>query len=97
AVKIRYGDFSTVNRQCKVGYTSHDPSLIAVALDLLSQAYDRRQRVRLVGVRFSNLVFGDHQIHLFEDAGKLIDLHQAMDKIRATYGLKAIHRAASFY
>jgi len=95
-VKIRYSDFNTINRQRRIAYTSHDPALIAVATELLQQVYDRRQRVRLVGVRFSNLVYGDHQINLFEDSGKIIDLHQAMDKIRSKYGHQAVRRAASF-
>ncbi len=96
AVKIRYSDFNTVSRQRKISYTSHDPALLAVARELLLELYDRRQRIRLVGVRFSHLAYGDHQINLFSDAGKIIDLHQAMDTVRAKYGRRAVMRGASY-
>lgn len=42
----------------------------------------------------SYLVSGGHQINLFEDSDKIINLYQAMDKIRERYGDRAVIRAA---
>jgi DNA polymerase-4 len=49
--------------------------------------------VRLIGVKFSHLVGGAHQINLFEDSEQMINLYQAMDKMRNRYGENAIQRA----
>ena len=49
--------------------------------------------VRLIGVKFSHLVEGAYQIDLFDDNEKTIKLYQAMDKVRARYGDRAIMRA----
>lgn len=95
-VKLKYADFNTVSKQRKVLYCSHDPTLISLVHALFDQLYERRVLIRLVGVRFSGLVQGDHQIDLFQDATKLISLHQAMDRIRSRFGTNAITRAASF-
>jgi DNA polymerase-4 len=50
--------------------------------------------VRLIGVRFSHLVGGAYQINLFEDSEELINLYQAMDRMRERYGDRAVIRAA---
>ncbi|WP_417445274.1 DNA polymerase IV [Joostella sp.] len=94
-VKLRYSDFQTVSKQLKIPYTSADHILITKVLDLFKQLYNRRLLVRLIGVRFSHLVQGSYQIHLFEDTEEMINLYQAMDKIRLRYGDKSVIRAAS--
>jgi DNA polymerase-4 len=55
--------------------------------------YERRVLIRLIGVRFSNMVGGTYQIRLFEDSEKLIKLYQAMDNLRNMYGKNAVKRA----
>ncbi|MEH6704638.1 MULTISPECIES: DNA polymerase IV [Flavobacteriaceae] len=95
AVKLRYSDFQTVSKQLKIPYTSADHILIAKVLELFHQLYNRRLLVRLIGVRFSHLVHGNYQIHLFEDTEEMINLYQAMDNIRLRYGDKSVIRAAS--
>jgi DNA polymerase-4 len=49
--------------------------------------------IRLIGVRFSSLVGGNQQLDLFDDRPEIINLYQAMDKIRLRYGSKAVGRA----
>ncbi len=93
AVKIRYADFNTYTRQCKVPYTSADHILIPKIVELFDRLYDKRLLVRLVGVRFSSLVHGNYQINLFEDTGEIINLYQAMDFIRQKHGDRSIIRA----
>ena len=63
-------------------------------MDLFKALYNRRLLVRLVGVKFSHLVEGGHQINLFEDDEKLIQLSQAIDTMRERYGDRAVISAA---
>lgn len=94
-VKIRYSDFETHTQQRRIAYSSSDHSLIKVVKELFDKLYNRRLLIRLVGVKFSHLVGGGHQIHLFEDAEEMINLYQAMDKMRIRFGESAVNRAIS--
>ena len=64
-VKIRYSDFQTYTLQKKIPYSAADHVIIPLVLELFRKRYDRRVLVRLIGVRFSHLVEGTHQISLF--------------------------------
>ena len=94
AVKVRYSDMQTYTKQRRIPYTSSDNVLIDTAKDLFNEVYNRRVRVRLVGVRLSHFVEGGQQINLFEDTEELISLYQAMDVLRNRYGMKAVIRCA---
>ena len=95
SVKIRYSDFQTYSKQRRIPYTSLDHTLINTTLELFEALYQRRVLIRLIGVRFSNLVGGSYQIRLFEDSEKLIKLYQSMDIIRNRYGKNAVKRAVT--
>lgn len=92
--KIRYSDFQTYTQQQRIPYSAMDHSIIPVVLNLYNKLYNRRLLVRLVGVKFSHLVEGGHQIHLFEDDEKLLHLSEAIDKMRERYGDRAVVNAA---
>ncbi len=92
-VKIRYSDFNTHTMQMRIPYTSCDHTLIATVKELFDKLFNKRLLIRLIGVRFSHLVGGGHQINLFEDSQEIIQLYQAMDKIRKRFGEDKIHRA----
>lgn len=92
--KIRYSDFQTYTQQQRIPYSAMDNQLIPVALDLFEKLYNRRLLVRLVGIKFSHLVSGGHQIHLFEDDEKLLNLSQAIDSMRERYGDRSVISAA---
>ncbi|MCG8574048.1 MAG: DNA polymerase IV [Flavobacteriales bacterium] len=92
-VKLRYSDFQTYTLQKRIPYSASDHTIIPVVLELYRRLYQRRVLVRLIGVRLSHLVEGGHQISLFEDSN-MINLYQAMDKIRDRYGDRAIMRAS---
>ncbi len=94
-VKIRYSDFSTYTRQMTIPYTANDRPLLAHARSLFDKLFDRRQLIRLIGLRFSGLVHGSPQLNLFEDSAEEIRLLESMDKIRRRFGPKAIVRGAS--
>ncbi|WP_226064546.1 DNA polymerase IV [Kaistella polysaccharea] len=95
-LKIRYANFDTETKQCKISYTSIDHTLARVALDLFEKLYTRRMRLRLVGLRFTNLVHGTYQMNLFEDSEQLINLYQAMDRMKNRFGKNALGRASGF-
>jgi DNA polymerase-4 len=92
--KIRYSDFQTYTQQQRIPYSAMDHNIIPVVLDLYQKLSNRRLLVRLIGVKFSHLVEGGHQIHLFEDDEKLLHLSKAIDKMRERYGDRAVVAAA---
>lgn len=94
AVKVRYSDFDTRTMQVRIPYTSADHLIIPHVKDLFDKLFKRRVLIRLIGVRFSHLVEGAQQINLFEDSEHMINLYQAMDKMRIRHGDRAVIRAA---
>ena len=64
-------------------------------MELYKKLYERRLLVRLIGVKFSHLVEGGYQIDIFDDNEKIINLYQAMDRMRERYGDRAVIRAVS--
>ena len=92
--KIRYSDFQTYTQQQRIPYSSMDHSIIPVVLELFRKLYNRRLLVRLIGVKFSHLVEGGHQINLFEDDEKFLNLSQAIDRMRERYGDRSVINAA---
>ena len=92
--KIRYSDFQTYTQQQRIPYSSMDHCIIPVVLGLYEKLYNRRLLVRLVGVRFSHLVEGGHQVNLFEDNEKHLHLSRAIDRMRERYGDRAVVAAA---
>ncbi|MDB4286222.1 DNA polymerase IV [bacterium] len=94
SVKLRYSNFDTVTRQARIAYTANDEVLIRKVLTLFDKLYQRRLLVRLVGVKFTQMVYGGHQVALFEDTEQKIDLYQAVDEIKHKFGTGAIKRAS---
>jgi DNA polymerase IV len=82
-VKIRYSNFDTETKQVHIAYTSSDHVILRVVQELFDKLYNRRMLIRLVGVRLSNLVHGNHQISLFDDTAETINLYEAIDHIRS--------------
>lgn len=93
-VKIRYANFDTETSQSKVHYTSADHTLTKTVLQLFDKLYQRRMRLRLIGIRFNGLVRGTYQINLFEDTQEMMSLYQTMDKIKRRFGEDAVARCS---
>lgn len=93
-VKLRYADFNTFTKQAKIPYTAQDGPLTAHALSLFERLYERRQAIRLLGVRFSELVPGSSQLNLFDDTEKEGRLLAAMDKIRDRFGKNSVKKGS---
>jgi DNA polymerase-4 len=92
-VKIRYSNFDTHTMQMRIPYTSFDHVLIPVTKELFRKVYQRRMLIRLIGVRFSYLITGTQQIDMFDDTPELINLYQAIDRMRLRYGREKLIRA----
>lgn len=95
AVTIRYANFEDVTGQAAIPYTALDAVLIGKVQELFRQVYQKRMLVRMVGVRFSNLVNGYEQIGLFTGPQERYGLYQAMDRIRLRFGEKAVTIAST--
>lgn len=94
-VKIRYSNFDTETKQVHIAYTSSDHVILRVVQELFDKLYNRRMLIRLVGVRVSNLVHGNHQINLFDDTAETIHLYEAIDRIKHKHGVEKLVRATT--
>lgn len=94
AVKIRYNNFDTEKKQVKIPYTSSDHVLIEKVTELFDRNYNRRMRLRLVGIELSGLVRGNAQMNLFEDTAGMTSLYQAIDRMKKRFGAGAIRRGS---
>jgi DNA polymerase-4 len=94
-VKIRYSNFDTETKQVHIPYTSSDHVLLRTVTDLFTKLYSRRMLIRLVGVRLSGLVHGNHQISLFDDTAESILLYEAIDRIKHKHGSEKLIRATT--
>lgn len=92
---IRYSTFEDVTKQATIPYTSLDSVLIRKTKEMFKQLYQKRVLIRLVGVRFSNLVNGFEQIDLYSESREQYSLCQSLDKIRRRFGPDAIKLASS--
>ena len=93
-LKLRYQDFDTHDMQQRIPYTAFDHVLRKTVNNLFDRLYNRRMRIRLVGVRLSDLVNGSPQLDLFDDNTEQTSLYAAMDKIKNRFGENAIHHSA---
>ena len=92
-VKIRYPDFETTSRQETIDHTSLDDLLIAKVKDLFTKLYRKGEPVRLLGVRFSQLIPFGMQMNLFNNTEERLNLYKAVDNIKDRFGGKSIIKA----
>jgi DNA polymerase-4 len=92
AVKIRYPDFQTHTRQLSIHPTSFDDEILKVVRELFHQLYDGKTSVRLIGVRFSELIEQHLQTDLFQNKLKKDKLYQAIDVVKKRYGKGSVGR-----
>ena len=96
-VKIRYTDFETHDIQQKIPYTNADHELFKVAHELFTRLFERRQLIRLIGIRFTHLIAGTYQINIFEDREEMIKLYQSIDHIKTRFGEALLVRGRSLF
>ncbi len=91
-LKLRYADFRTISRSRTMWPTCAEHEVHAVVLELFKKARTRDERVRLLGIKLSNLGFYDDQLELFRGRE---ELHRAVDEIRERFGFEAVGSAAA--
>jgi DNA polymerase-4 len=94
-LKIRYSDFETTTRQDTVDYTALDDVLIAKAKDLFKKTWQKGRPVRLIGVRFSQLIPISMQMSLFENNIEKLSLYKAVDDIKERFGKGVVKKAVN--
>ena len=94
-VKIRYSDFETTSRQETLDYTALDDVLIAKVKDLFNKSYQKGRPVRLLGVRFSQMIPITMQMSLFDKNVEKLQLYKAVDDIKERFGNKAVIKAVT--
>lgn len=94
-VKIRYKDFETTSRQETIDYTALDDQLIAKVKDLFNKSVQKGRPVRLLGVRFSQLIPFTMQMSLFDNNVEKLNLYKAVDNIKNQFGSKLVGKASS--
>jgi DNA polymerase-4 len=90
-LKLRYADFDTLTRSRTIAPTSAEGVVSGCVRKLFRANYDRRRRVRLLGVGLSNLVTGQRQLTLPFVAEGRPEVANAIDTIRDRLGYDAIH------
>lgn len=94
AIKIRFLDFTTVNRSTTLAEPSSVGQRIGVTAVTLFEQIDRRDPVRLVGVRAERLrPAGAAGMALWDDDADRRRLEDALDDARARFGVGTVTRA----
>ncbi len=97
-LKLRYADFRTLTRDVTLDEPTHlDSVIFENVLRLFDKARNPRVKIRLLGVRGSNLERATFQLGLLESPQKqkLDRLYQAADKVRERFGFGALKLARS--
>jgi DNA polymerase-4 len=96
-IKLRWPDFQTITRQMKLEQpTDQDLEIYNAASSLFTVAWKEGQKIRLLGVGIADLGAPLRQLSLFDRSWEEDErLLNAIDKIRAKYGSKALQRASS--
>lgn len=98
AVKVRYADFTTVERSHSLSSaTDSSPVISQAAQRLLAGLAQSGSAVRLVGVRVSKLVSAEsvgHQLTLDETTESLTAAEKAMDDVIDRFGSSAVARGS---
>jgi DNA polymerase-4 len=92
-LKLRDLEFQTITRAISlVEPTQLDSEIIERVRVLLKLNWDRRLKIRLVGVVLSGLGYGPWQENFFEKArrDKMTRLYQAADRIRGKFGFSSV-------
>src|SRR5208337_2823136 len=97
-LKLRFAPFKTLTRDATLDEpTNLDSVIFSNVLRLLANAWNGKQKIRLVGVRTSNLERAVFQRSLIDAAQheKLDKVLKAADKLRQKFGFDAVQLARS--
>lgn len=68
----------------QIDYTASTQKLTSYLLQLFKELYSAGTPIRLLGIRFSDLVKGAHQTNLFDE--ERTPLYKAIDEVKLKYG-----------
>ena len=97
-LKLRYASFRTLTRDVTLDEPTHlDSVIFENALRLFEDNWNRRQKIRLLGVRTSHLERGTFQPRLLDapQKEKLERIMQTTDKLRERFGFESLQLARS--
>lgn len=93
AVKVRYPNFETTQKQTTIDYTFSDDEMIPQAIELFDKLWRKGHPVRLLGVRVSELTNHSIQTNLFENVEKKTNLYKAIDEVKNRFGKTYLSKA----
>ncbi len=93
AVKIRYPNFETTQKQTTIDFTLSDEVLIKEAILLFKKLWRKPNPVRLLGVRLSEFTNQTFQGNLFEDHTAQTKLYAAIDDVKNRFGKTSLQKA----
>ncbi len=91
-IKLRFHDFKTVSKQMQIDYTASSKKLTAQLISLFRQFYQEGTKIRLLGIRFSDFIKGNHQTEFF-DNDENTELYKAIDGMKMKYGRNKVMAA----
>lgn len=98
-VKVKYFDFK-VNQKSFTGkkYSNVETDFYDDSVELLDKMLMKKKRIRLLGIKFSELVKGDDamQENMFDDVDKKENLLKKIDKIRKKYNYDVVKFGRTF-
>lgn len=98
-VKVKYYDFK-VNQKSFTGkkYSSLESDFYNDAVELMESLISNKKKIRLLGVKFSELITGDEssQESIFDDVDKKEQLMKKIDKIRKKYNYDVVKFGRTF-
>lgn len=97
-LKLRNHRFNTITRDTTLEEPTHlDSVIFENVLRMFTNVWDHKEKIRLVGVRASNLTKTTFQLDLFKSSRheKLDRVLQAADQVRGRYGFDALQLARS--
>ncbi len=98
ALKLRTADFKTVTRSLTLdGPAEFDSDIYQAVLGLFRHAWNKKKKVRLLGVTAENLVQSAGQLSLLDAPGRERQerVTAAADAVRERYGIDSVHIAKS--
>jgi len=100
-IKLRWTDFTTLNRQVTLDQpTDMDGEIYALAARLFDQIWVEGRPVRLIGVGLGGFSQPNKQMGLWEDRegdGQAEELQSALDRLRDRFGETMITRASDLH
>jgi len=97
-LKIRLKGFNTYTRsKTLVKATNFVDDIYEVTEEALIEFLSKNKKIRLIGVKVSNLISAEEKDFLFIDDAEIKKerAHQAIDRIKSKFGDQAIYRAGS--